>query len=283
MKITNLFKEIKNILNEAQIEEFEAEAKLILHLSAGITTEDIALDKELEEDNVKELILLARKRAETKAPIQYIIGKCEFMNLVFNVNENTLIPRDETELLVLEAEKIIEKLNTQEKTKILDIGTGTGIIPIVLAHKFQKKVEILGVDISTKALTTAIENAQKYLESNIAIFRKSDLFSNIKEKFDIIISNPPYIPKKMKSEMQSEVVMFEPETALFTNDDKGIEFYEKIITEGKNYLKKGGFMLFELGINQSKDVEELFKMNGYKNIEITIDLAGIARVIQAQI
>jgi release factor glutamine methyltransferase len=87
----------------------------------------------------------------------------------------------------------------------------------------------------------------------------------------------------MKSEMQSEVVMFEPETALFTNDDKGIEFYEKIITEGKNYLKKDGFMLFELGINQSKDVEELFKMNGYKNIEITIDLAGIARVIQAQI
>ena len=205
------------------------------------------------------------------------------MNLVFDVNENTLIPRDETELLVVEAGKIIEKFKEYEKIKILDIGTGTGIIPITLAYKFQKKVEILGIDISTKALTVAIENAQKYLESNIAIFRKSDLFSNIKEKFDIIISNPPYIPEKMKSEMQSEVLNFEPETALFAKDDKGIEFYEKIITQGKNYLKENGFMLFELGINQSEDVEELFKQNGYKNIETTLDLAGIKRVIKAQI
>lgn len=283
MKTTNLFKKIKNILLDAQIEEFEAEAKLILRLGGEISAEDIALDNEIEERIAENLIELAQKRAETKAPIQYILGKCEFMNLIFNVNENTLIPRDETELLVLEAKKIIEKLNKQEKIKILDIGTGTGIIPIILAHKFQKRVEILGVDISTKALTVAIENAQKYLEANIAIFRKSDLFSNIKEKFDIIVSNPPYIPKKMKSEMQSEVLDFEPETALFTNDEKGIEFYEKIITEGKNYLEENGFMLFELGINQSEDVENLFKQNGYKNIEIISDLAGIKRVIIAQI
>ena len=283
MKATNLFKEIKNILCEAQIEEFEAEAKLILRLEGSICAEDIVLNKEIEEKIAQKLTLLAQKRVETKAPIQYILGKCEFMGLMFNVNENTLIPRDETELLVLEAEKIIEKLNTDNKIKILDIGTGTGIIPIVLAHKFQKKVEILGIDISIKALTTAIENAQKYLESNIAIFRKSDLFSNIKEKFDIIISNPPYIPKKMKSEMQSEVLNFEPETALFTNDEKGIEFYEKIIAEGKNYLKENGFLLFELGINQSEDVEDLFKQNGYKNIKIIQDLAGIERVIVAQI
>ena len=283
MITTNLFKEIKNILSSAQIEEFEAEAKLILHLAGKISAEDIALGKDIEEDSAKKLLELAQKRASSKAPIQYILGKCEFMNLVFNVNENTLIPRDETELLVVEAEKIIEKFKECEKIKILDIGTGTWIIPITLAYKFQKKVEILGIDISTKALTVAIENAQKYLESNIAIFRKSDLFSNIKEKFDIIISNPPYIPKKMKSEMQGEVLNFEPETALFTDDDKGIEFYEKIITQGKNYLKENGFMLFELGINQSEDVEELFKQNDYKNIETTLDLAGIKRVIKAQI
>ncbi len=283
MKTINLFKEIKSMLFGAQIEEFEAEAKLILRLAGCISAEDIALGKDIGEDSAKKLLELAKKRAKTKAPIQYILGKCEFMNLIFSVNENTLIPRDETELLVVEAEKIIKKIQTNEKIKILDIGTGTGIIPIVLAYKFQKKVEILGVDISTKALTVAIENAQKYLESNIAIFRKSDLFSNIKEKFDIIISNPPYIPKKMKSKMQSEIVMFEPEGALFTDDDKGIEFYEKIIAEGKNYLKEGGFMLFELGINQSKDVEAQFRANGYKNIETTTDLAGIERVICAQI
>ncbi len=283
MKTTNLFKELKNILNEAQIEEFEAEAKLILRLAGNIITEDIVLDREIEGNLAKELIKLAEKRAKTKAPIQHIIGKCEFMNLIFNVDENTLIPRDETEFLVLEAEKIISKLNDCEKVKILDIGTGTGIIPITLAHKFQKKVEILGVDISIKALTVAIENAQRYLESNIAIFRKSDLFSNIKEKFDIIISNPPYIPKKMKGELQSEVSLFEPESALFTDDDKGIEFYEKIITEGKNFLKKDGFMLFELGAGQSEDVKELFRANGYKNIEITPDLAGIERVIKAEL
>ncbi len=283
MKTTNLFKEIKNILLAAQIEEFEAEAKLILRLAGNMTAEDVVLDNEISADTAQELIFLAQKRAQTKAPIQYILGRCEFMNLIFDVNENTLIPRDETELLVLEAEKIIENLKKDEKIKILDIGCGSGIIPIILAYKFQKKVEILGVDISTKALTVAIENSQKYLESNIAIFRKSDLFSNIKEKFDIIISNPPYIPKKMKSEMQSEVALFEPECALFTEDDKGIEFYEKIITQGKNYLNEGGFMLFELGIGQADDVETLFRQNGYKNIKTTADLAGIKRVISAQI
>lgn len=283
MKTTNLFKEIKNILNEAQIEEFEAEAKLILRLEGNIKAEDIALDKEIEDELSEKLVQYAKKRAETKAPIQYILQKCEFMNLIFNVDENTLIPRDETEFLVCEAEKIINKLDKGEKIKILDIGTGTGIIPITLAHKFQKKVEILGVDISIKALTVAIENAQKYLDSNIAIFRKSDLFSNIKEKFDVIISNPPYIPKKMKGELQREVSDFEPESALFTNDDKGIEFYEKIIIEGKNFLKKGGYMLFELGAGQGGYVKELFKENGYKNIETTLDLAGIERVIKAEL
>lgn len=280
MKTLELTKKIEEILKNGNIEEYKAEAKLIILSISGLLMEKIILDEEIEENTSKKIIEIAQKRVEEKKPIQQILGEAFFMDHTFKVSENTLIPRDETEFLVLETIKKIKTIK-KEKIHVLDIGTGTGIIPISIALN-AKNVEVLGVDISTSALTIAIENAQKYLPSNIVLFRKSDLFSNIKETFDIIVSNPPYIPIKEKNSLQKEV-LFDPELALFAPDDDGIYFYKKIIENAKNHLKENGYVLFELGIGQSKIVENIFKENDFKNIEIVKDLAGIDRVIIGQI
>ena len=144
--------------------------------------------------------------------------------------------------------------------------------------------QIIGLDISKDALNTALDNASKLNLFNKAIFRKSDIFSNVKpgETFDIIISNPPYIPFAQKENIQKEV-SFEPETALYTNDDKGLEFYQKIIQDAPNILNKNGYILFELGINQAPYVKQILLDNKFKDIEIINDLAGIERVILGKI
>ena len=273
-------KKIEEILKNGNIEEYKAEAKLIILSTTKLPMEKIVLDEVIEDDIFQKATKIAEDRVKTKKPIQQLLGESYFMGNAFKVNENTLIPRDETEFLVL---KTIEKIKTikKEKIHILDIGTGTGIIPISIALN-TKNVEILGVDISTSALTVAIENAQKYLPSNIVLFRKSDLFENIKETFDIVVSNPPYIPIKEKNSLQEEV-MFDPELALFAPDDDGVYFYKKIIENSKPRLKENGFVLFELGIGQSELVKKIMEENGFKNIEIVKDLAEIDRVIIGQI
>ena len=273
-------KKIEEILKNGNIEEYKAEAKLIILSTTKLPMEKIVLDEVIEDDIFQKATKIAEDRVKTKKPIQQLLGESYFMGNAFKVNENTLIPRDETEFLVL---KTIEKIKTikKEKVHILDVGTGSGIIPISIALN-TKNVEILGVDISTSALTVAIENAQKYLPSNIVLFRKSDLFENIKETFDIIVSNPPYIPIKEKNSLQEEV-MFDPELALFAPDDDGVYFYKKIIENSKPRLKENGFVLFELGIGQSELVKKIMEENGFKNIEIVKDLAEIDRVIIGQI
>lgn len=284
-----MINKIIQILKEAGIEEAIPEAKLIVTTVCALSYEQILTGIELDNEAEAEIraLEIAEKRAKTGTPIQQLLGVANFMGLKFKVDKNVLIPRDETEILVRETARIVEELllKGQEKIKILDIGTGTGIIPIVLAKKFGSKIEILGVDISTPALQNAIENAQTHLPPNLAVFRKSDLFSNIKEqseKFDIIVSNPPYIPPKDAQTLQKEVFDFEPHGALFTSDPLGIEFYEKIVAQSLPYLTKSAHILFELGENQAQRVKEIFASHGFKNISTTKDLSGIERVICAQ-
>lgn len=279
----NLNKQIENILKQAQIAEYKAEAKLIIESVSGLSKEDIILGSKIQ--NKDKIIEIALKRAQALEPIQYILGFSYFMGEKYFVNNSVLIPRDETELLVNQA---FEKLkNKQGKINVLDIGTGSGCISIELAKKLLLKnpeidIEILAVDISLDAIQLALKNVQKFDLVRKIIFRKSDLFSKIRdcEKFDLVVSNPPYIPIKEKSSLQKEL-SFEPETALFAYDNDGIEFYKKIIANAPNYLKQGGFLAFELGINQGSLVETLLKDN-FKNIEIIKDLAKIDRVISAQ-
>ena len=161
----------------------------------------------------------------------------------FKVNEHVLIPRDETEILVRETVNIAKKLNNPQ---ILEIGAGSGCVSCMISKLLENKpLQILGVDISTNALKVSLDNMAKYVEANRLVIRKSDVFSNVKEKFDIILSNPPYIKEGEKLQKELE---FEPKEALFAKDD-GYYFYKKIIDEAPTHLNKGGYILFELGIN----------------------------------
>lgn len=269
--------EIVKILTDAGIEENEAniEVRLLIEHFAGYGISDIIMDKKLTDENLKIVEQKARLRAKTRQPIQYIIGQADFMGEKFIVNENVLIPRDETEILVRKAVEIIEKCGFKS---VLDICTGSGIIACMIA-KLTDSI-VIGSDISTEAIEVAFKNMENLGLFNRALFRKSDLFSKIREdeKFDMIISNPPYIPYSKKSTIQKEVT-FEPDIALYTNDSDGLEFYKKIISEAPAYLNKGGFLLFELGINESMNVAELMKAHGFTSIQIVKDLANIDRVI----
>ena len=275
-----MIKEVEKILSDAGILEAKAEAKLIVKEISGLTTEDIALGKEIT--NKDKILEVAYKRATTKAPIQHILGFSYFMGEKYIVNSNVLIPRDETEILVNKSYNILK--NIEGKIDVLDIGVGSGCISIELAKKLkQKNIEILGVDISPSALMVAIDNANRFDVIRKVIFRKSDIYSKIRpiEKFDLIVSNPPYIPINQKNSLQDEVKNFDPEIALFASDNEGIEFYKKIILNAKDFLKPNGFLAFELGINQSQPVKNLLEIEGFENIEIIKDLSDIDRVITA--
>ena len=268
-------KQIEKILTDGGIEPNEAkiEAKMLVKHFLKLSDVDLALREEFEENDI--VIERAKFRAEKRIPIQHIIGTAYFMGEDFIVNENVLIPRDETEILVRESVGIIHQ---NEFEKVLDIGTGSGCIACMIAKLTD--AQVLGVDVSIDALQVAIENSSRLKLFNKAIFRKSDIFSNVKqdEKFDLIISNPPYIPISEKNQLQTEV-RFEPDLALFAKDIDGIEFYEKIITKASEFLNENGVLMFELGINQAKAVRALMEQAGFKNIEIEKDLAGIERVI----
>ena len=269
--------EILKILTNSGIEPNEAniEVKMLLEHFANYGAKDIILGNKLTPEQLQIVKEKAELRAKTRQPIQHIIGFADFMGEKFIVNPSVLIPRDETEILVQKAIDIINKNNFK---MALDVGTGSGCIACMVAK--HTECQIIGLDISSDALNTALDNASRLNLFNKAIFRKSNVFSNVKpgESFDIIISNPPYIPPKEKENIQTEV-KFDPEQALYTKDEKGLEFYQKITNEAPKILNKNGYLLFELGIGQAQDVKLLMEQNGFFDIEIIKDLAGIDRVI----
>ena len=276
-----LIQDIEKILTDSGIEPNEAkvEVKLLIEHFAGYSLVDILMGKKLSEEKLKIVEEKAKLRAKTHEPIQYIIGLADFMGEKFVVSKDVLIPRDETELLVRQAIEIINKNNF---TSALDMCTGSGCIACMIAKL--TNCQVMGVDISTEAIHTAFKNMEKFELFNKAIFRKSDIYNKIREdeRFDIIMSNPPYIPPKMKETIQEEV-SFEPDLALYTTDEKGLEFYERITKDAPKFLNKGGYLMFELGIGQSSDVAQIMKNYGFKDIKILKDLANIDRVIFAKI
>lgn len=272
-----LIQDIEKILTDSGIEPNEAkiEVRLLIEHFAGYSLVDILMGKKLTEDKLKIVEEKAKLRAKTREPIQYIIGLADFMGEKFLVNKDVLIPRDETELLVRKAIEIIKENNFK---MVLDMCTGSGCIACMIAKLTNSQA--MGVDISTEAIHTAFKNMEKFGLYNRAIFRKSDIYSKIREdeKFDLIVSNPPYIPPKEKETIQEEV-SYEPDLALYTTDEKGLAFYEKIIKNAPKFLNKGGYLMFELGIGQSTSVAQLMKKAGFENIKVLKDLANIDRVI----
>lgn len=267
---------ITKIMTDAGIEENEAryEIKMLLEHFCNYTEKD-RLSGVLPAFEQLELIKAkVEERIKTHMPIQYIIGESYFMGEFFKVTPDVLIPRDETELLVTKSIEIIRKEGFKD---VLDIGTGSGCIACTIAK--QTDAVVLGVDISSDALRIALDNVTKLGINNRAVFRKSDLYSKVRdeEKFDLIISNPPYIP--FGTELSKEV-MHEPELALFA-EENGLAIYRRIIQDAPKYLKPNGYIMFELGIGEAEDVSTMLKLE-FKNIVVEKDLAGIERVIWAQ-
>lgn len=266
-------RQIKEKLINAGIEPNEArkEAEMFVEHFLKLNAVKLAINPDFEPS--EQMLEAINLRCEKKIPIQHLLEKAYFMGEYFKVNENVLIPRDETEILTTKAISLIKE---NDFKTVLDIGTGSGCIACIIAKN--TNAQVLGVDISTSALSIALDNSSALGLFNRAIFRKSDLFSNVTEKFDLIVSNPPYIPLNEKQNLQKEV-LFDPDSALFANDENGVEFYEKITSQACEYLNKSGYLMFELGIGQSEIVKGFMIQNNFENIEIIKDLSYIDRVI----
>lgn len=218
-------------------------------------------------------------RLKKHEPIQYILGFAEFYDLTFKVSPAVLIPRPETEELV---HWIIQE-NKQQAPRILDIGTGSGCIPITLKNNLPQAI-VFACDISEDALKLATKNAIKhacqitFFTSDILITQARQLPQNL----DILVSNPPYVKNSEKQAMTSNVLKFEPHLALFVNNDKPLIFYDKIAELGKTCLKLGGHIYFEINENLGPETCDLLIKKGYKNVIIKKDLYGKSRMIKAQ-
>jgi len=266
-----------------ETQEASIEADIIINYVTKLTRKDLLLNPDItisSEDQVK-INDLVDRRVNERIPVQYLTHKAYFMGEEFYVDENVLIPRPETELLVEETVKIILENFKNKEISLIDIGTGSGCIAIMLAKKLDN-VRVTAVDVLEKALDVARNNAQQHMVDEKISFVKSDLFKEIEDKFDVIVSNPPYIPYSEKQSLQEEVVYHEPHLALFADDELGLDFYNSIITRSEKYLNEGGFLAFEMGLSQSEGVKTLLEMNNYKNIPIICDYQNIERIITAQ-
>ncbi|MDU7649683.1 MAG: peptide chain release factor N(5)-glutamine methyltransferase [Anaerococcus vaginalis] len=226
-----------------------------------------ALDEKIENE-----LKIINDKINEGYPLQYAIGKWNFYGLDLLVDKRALIPRYETEILV----DLIINDNSNNK-KILDIGTGSGAISLALSKNL-KDSKIIGVDISKNAIDLANENKIKLNINNVE-FKESDIFSNIDEKFDIIVSNPPYINKEDFEKLDNKLY-YEPQKALYGGED-GLYFYKKIIKNAKNFLNRNGKIYLEIGYDQKDSISNLLEEYGYKQIKSYKDFNDFDRIIKA--
>ena len=283
MKIKEVLSNGISILKQSNIEDGTLKCKILLADLLEKSKEYLIIHSEDDVDEkINEIFLEKIERLKNNEPLQYIINKQEFMGFEFYVDKNVLIPQPDTENLVEEVILISEKIkkDNKDELRILDMCTGSGAIAISLS-KLIKKSLVYASDISKKALEIADENSNKN-NSNVLFF-ESNLFSKIPKiyKFDIIVSNPPYIENETIKTL-SEEVKNEPMLALDGGKD-GLDFYRKITECAKEYLNKDGYLAFEIGYNQRIAVENILKENGYKNVYSRKDLGGNDRIVVGQI
>lgn len=273
--ISLVLSEVKNGLKKAGIDDF-GEDEWLVACVLGCKKLDLKL---IEKVDAKQYALIqdVLKRRVNNEPLAKIFGETEFFGLKFSVNKNVLTPRQETEILVENVLK--ENLQNKKDVEILDLCTGSGAIGITLANAL-KNAQVLAVDISEEALIVAENNAEKNKTKNIK-FRQSDLFSGIKKhkKFDVIVSNPPYIATDEIAKLDKEVKNFDPILALDGGVD-GLYFYKKIVLDAPSFLKPNGKLFLEIGYKQGAKVKKLLTQD-FENIKIVKDYAGLPRVVVA--
>lgn len=262
------------ILTKADIADAVLDAWYLLQMVCKIERSYYYVhgDEDITAEAQKEYEIAVRKRSE-HIPLQYIIGEQEFMGLKFKVNSNVLIPRQDTETLVEEAIKVLKP-----GMRVLDMCTGSGCV-LISIMKNVADIAGTGSDVSKPALLVARENAkQNEVEAD---WIRSDLFDNINEKYDLIVSNPPYIRTDVITELMPEVRDFEPYDALDGRED-GLYFYRKIIEQAQEYLNQEGYLYMEIGFDQGKDVSQMMKEAGFTEVEVILDLAGNDRVVKGK-
>lgn len=262
-------------LKEAEIGEAQLDARLLLEEVCGTDHNTLLChgDREVSEAEEEQYRKALEQRA-VHVPLQHLLGYQDFMGLRFQVNEHVLIPRQDTEILVEEAMRYLH-----DGMRILDLCTGSGCILLSLLH-YSNDCEGTGVDISKEALQVAALNAE--LLGIKADFLKSDLYEKVTGKFDLLVSNPPYIERKVIPTLMEEVRKYDPYIALDGGED-GLDFYRRIIGGAQDYLKRGGQILMEIGSGQAKAVSELLREAGFKEIDVCRDFAGLDRVVSGRL
>jgi release factor glutamine methyltransferase len=279
------------ILNQA-VEKFRSEgidrprtnAELLLGAVLNVKKIDLYLngDRILTPEQIEKFDLFIKERLSGK-PLQYIIGSTEFFGLEFKVNESVLIPRPETETLV---ETVIENLKDLTRPKIVDLGTGSGAIAIVLAKNL-KDCSVFTTDISLDALEVAQKNAKSHGVEDQIEFLCGNLFEPLRDKelqssVDCVVSNPPYVSPKEFDNLPKEIKDHEPIVALKT-DEEGISFHRRIVENSLDFLRKGGILALEVGLGQANQVADLISnLKSFEDADIRKDLGGIERIVLAR-
>ena len=287
MTVLEILNRTTNHLTEHRIESPRLNAELLLAHCLNFSREGlyIHLQDSFKEEEKKKFERLIERRISGE-PLQYLLGHQEFWSIDLKVDPRALIPRPETELLVEHALLLIGETSSQGAPSVLEIGTGSGAISIALA-KERKDLSIVATDISGEALLLARENALLADVLSRIQFIQGDLFAPLRrlgkrEPFDLILSNPPYISRSEIRDLAREVKDFEPIVAL-DGGEEGLDFYRKILSAAPSYLKKGGWLLMEVGQGQGEKISERIMTEGqFHRPELVQDFSGIGRVVKAQ-
>ena len=262
----------KKRLTAAEVPDADLDAWYLLEWCTGVSRSHyLAYPDEIISHDQEEQYRASLVKRERRIPLQQITGEQEFMGLSFYVNEHVLIPRQDTEILVEETAKFL-----RDGMQFLDLCTGSGCILLSLLH-LEPGVEGTGVDLSPEALKVAEKNRER-LGAKAALIQ-SDLFDKIESAFDVIVSNPPYIKRAEIETLMDEVRLHEPYMALDGHED-GLYFYRKIAEEAPKYLRAGGGLFLEIGCDQGACVAELLRQQGFADVKVVKDLAGLDRVVE---
>ena len=275
MKLQRVLADTAFKLSHSGIESAARDARVLTAYALEVPISDLSLkiNDKVSANIISKLEKLILRRIN-REPISKILGRREFWGRTFSINKNVLDPRGDTETLI---DYVIEK----PVKKVLELGTGSGVIAVTLACAW-KEVQVTAVDISEDALLLAQINAEKFNVENKIQFLKSDWFENVEGIFDMIISNPPYIGWVEQDKISAEVKKYDPEIALFAGYD-GFDAYKKIIPSLSKFLNKDGLVVLEIGASQSSQVKDIMNSSGFFDVEILKDLSGKERAVAAKL